>query len=47
VENFSDDLDQIWSSKRKYHQMRESVVDMVNTYYASSVVVPKLIATLL
>ena len=47
AEEFSNLLDEIWQSERKYKEMRESSVDMVNTYYASSVVVPKIIGTLL
>ena len=47
VENFCDNLDRIWKSERTYREMREKSVDMVNTYYASSVVVPKILSKLL
>ena len=47
VEEFSDLLDEIWESKSKYKEMREKSVDMVNTYYASQVVVPKILNSIL
>lgn len=47
VEEFCDNLDEIWNSETKYKEMREASVDMVNTYYASSVVIPKILNRIL
>jgi len=47
VEDFSENLNEIWESELKYKEMREKSVDMVNTYYASQVVVPKILNRIL
>lgn len=47
VKEFSDNLNEIWESELKYKEMREKSVDMVNTYYASQVVVPKILNRIL
>lgn len=43
VEKFCENLNNIWSSEKRYKEMREASVDMVKTYYSSSVVVPKIL----
>lgn len=47
VEEFCDNLNKIWNSESKYKKMREASVDMVNTYYSSSVVIPRILNRIL
>lgn len=47
AESFCENLNEIWNSEVRYKEMREASVEMINTYYSSSVVVPKLLSKIL
>lgn len=45
-EKFVDELDSMWTNPKAYRKRREESVELVKRYYASDVVVPKLMETL-
>lgn len=46
-ERFADHLDEIWNDASEYYRMRKNSVDLIQAYYSSDVVVPKLLDSIL
>lgn len=45
-EKFVQILDEIWQDATEYHRMRKNSVDLIQTYYSSNVVIPRLLSHL-